>query len=62
MGRANDGNVLNSSITFDKDMLSACAVEISINGVVIAKATLSGNILTVNLTTLVSGYFYLFGR
>ena len=62
MGRANDGNVLNSSITFDKDMLSACAVEISINGVVIAKATLSENILTVNLTTLVSGYFYLFGK
>ena len=62
MGRANEGNTLNDSTTFDKGMLSACAVEIAINGVLIAKATLSGNILTVNLTTLVSGYFYLFGR
>ena len=62
MGRANDVNVLNDIITFDKGMLSACDVEIATSGVVIAKATLSGNILTVNLTTLVSGYFYLFGR
>lgn len=62
MGRANDGNVLNHIITFDKGMLSACDVEIAISGVVGARASLSGNILTVNLTTLVSGYFYLFGR
>lgn len=62
MGRANNANVLNDIITFDKGMLSACDVEIAISGVLIAKATLSGNILTVNLTTLVSGYFYLFGR
>lgn len=62
MGRANDANVLNDIITFDKGMLSACDVEIATSGVVVAKATLSGNILTVNLTTLVSGYFYLFGR
>lgn len=62
MGRANDGNVLNNIITFDKGMLSACDVEIATSGVVSARASLSGNILTVNLTTLVSGYFYLFGR
>lgn len=62
MGRANDGNVLNDIITFDKGMLSACDVEIAISGVVGARASLSGNILTVNLTTIVSGYFYLFGR
>ena len=62
MGRANDGNVLNDITTFDKGMLSACDVELAINGVVGARASLSGNILTVNLTTLVSGFFYLFGR
>lgn len=62
MGRANDANVLNDIITFDKGMLTACDIEIATSGVVVAKATLNGNILTVNLTTIVSGYFYLFGK
>lgn len=62
MGRANDANVLNDIITFDKGMLTACDIEIANSGVVVAKATLNGNILTVNLTTIVSGYFYLFGK
>lgn len=62
MSRANTSNILNSTICFDRGMLEACSVQIAISDVVIATASLENNTLTVELTTLVSGFFYVFGK
>lgn len=62
MGRANTFNQLNESIYFDKGILNSLSVQLGTPGVVVANATLENNSLTVELTELVSGSLYLFGK
>ena len=62
MGRANPYNEFNASMYFDRGMLNACSVQIGEIGSVVATASLENNTLTVELTELISGYFYVFGK
>lgn len=62
MSRANTSNILNSTICFDRGMLDACSVQIAISDVVIATASLENNTLTIEMSLLISGYFYVFGK
>ena len=62
MGRANTSNELNDIICFDRGMLDACSVQIAATNVVVATASLDNNTLTIELSVLTSGYFYVFGK
>ena len=62
MGRANPYNQYNESIYFDRGMLNVCSVQVAASGTVVATASLENNSLTVELTELISGSFYVFGK